>query len=160
MRALRLLGDDNRHAFDNMVEFNPAIQAGIRRWLTDAPGADEQLRELPVHAPPDVARVRAPGAAEALLFGIMARNQRPRARHTSRRRQRAVQFMPATGRRFGLGPDGTGSIPATIRAVRRSAEYLNERLGQLNNDMEMSLAGYNGGEGRAARAPAAGGTGF
>src|SRR5690606_31095240 len=34
VRAARLLGDDSRHAFDRMVSYNPAIQAGIRRWLT------------------------------------------------------------------------------------------------------------------------------
>ncbi|MGE8225425.1 MAG: lytic transglycosylase, partial [Stenotrophomonas sp.] len=33
-RAAALL-NDHRHAFDDMVEYNPAIQAGIRRWLTD-----------------------------------------------------------------------------------------------------------------------------
>ena len=33
-RAAALL-NDKRHAFDTMVEYNPAVQAGIRRWLTD-----------------------------------------------------------------------------------------------------------------------------
>ena len=33
-RAAQLL-NDHRHAFDEMVEYNPAVQAGIRRWLTD-----------------------------------------------------------------------------------------------------------------------------
>lgn len=33
-RAAALL-NDKRHAFDSMVEYNPAVQAGIRRWLTD-----------------------------------------------------------------------------------------------------------------------------
>lgn len=36
-RTARLL-DDERHPFDSMVEYNPAVQAGIRRWLTDMRG--------------------------------------------------------------------------------------------------------------------------
>ena len=32
--AAALLGDKG-HAFDRMVQFNPAVQEGIRRWLTD-----------------------------------------------------------------------------------------------------------------------------
>ena len=74
-----------------------------------------------------------------------------------------MQFMPATGRRFGLGPDGSGFDtrydPRSVALA--SAEYLNERLQQLNNDVEMSLAGYNGGEGRALRVHRqGGGSGF
>ena len=33
-RAAGLL-NHQRHAFDKMVEYNPAVQASIRRWLTD-----------------------------------------------------------------------------------------------------------------------------
>ena len=64
-----------------------------------------------------------------------------------------MQFMPATGRRFGLGPDGTGfDTRFDPRAVAQaSADYLNERMGELNNNIELSLAAYNGGEGRAQR---------
>src|SRR3546814_13062693 len=64
-----------------------------------------------------------------------------------------MQFMYATGNRFGLGPDGTGfdtRYDPHASAVAAAA-YLNERLGQLNNSIEMSLAAYNGGEGRALR---------
>jgi len=64
-----------------------------------------------------------------------------------------MQFMPATGRRFGLGPDGTGFDTRfdARSAAEASASYLNERLRELNNNVEMSVAAYNGGEGRAAR---------
>ncbi len=44
------------------------------------------------------------------------------------------------------------STPASTRAAPpASASYLNERLRELNNNVEMSVAAYNGGEGRAAR---------
>ena len=64
-----------------------------------------------------------------------------------------LQFMPATGRRFGLGSDSTGFD--TRFDARMSAEaaaaYLLERYAQLNGNIELSLAAYNGGEGRALR---------
>jgi membrane-bound lytic murein transglycosylase D len=74
-----------------------------------------------------------------------------------------MQFMPATGRRFGLGPDGSGFDTRydPRSAAMATAGYHNERLQQLNNDLELSLAGYNGGEGRALRVHRqSGGTGF
>ena len=164
-RTLRLLGDDNRHAFDHMVQFNPAIQAGIRRWLTDMRPAlmnsYENYQYMRHLMWPEFERQ---GLPEALLFGIMAKESNGRV-HASSRAGAAgpLQFMPATGRRFGLGPDGSGFDTRfdPRSAALASAEYLNERLAQLNNDMEMSLAGYNGGEGRALRVHRqAGGTGF
>ncbi len=104
------------------------------------------------------------GLPEALLFGIMAKESNGRVHAMSRAGAAGpMQFMPATGRRFGLGPDGTGfdSRYDPRSAAMASAAYLNERLQQLNNDVELSLAGYNGGEGRALRVHrSSGGTGF
>ena len=164
-RTLRLLGDDNRHAFDNMVQFNPAIQAGIRRWLTDMRPAlmnsYENYQYMRHLMWPEFERQ---GLPEALLFGIMAKESNGRVHAVSRAGAAGpMQFMPATGRRFGLGPDGSGFDtrydPRSVALA--SAEYLNERLQQLNNDVEMSLAGYNGGEGRALRVHRqGGGSGF
>src|SRR5690606_27995312 len=53
----------------------------------------------------------------------------------------------------GLGPDGTGFDTRydPRAAAEASATYLNERLRELNNELELALAGYNGGEGRALR---------
>lgn len=64
-----------------------------------------------------------------------------------------MQFMHATGRRFGLGDDGTGFDTRydPRSAAEASAAYLNERMGQLNRSIELALAAYNGGEGRALR---------
>ena len=153
-RAAALL-NDHRHAFDEMVEYNPAIQAGIRRWLTD-------MRPSLLTSYENYANLRAVmwpewekrGLPEALLFGIMAKESNGRV-HVSSRVGAAglMQFMPATGRRFGLGPDGTGFDTRfdARSAAEASAAYMNERMGQLNRNIEYALAGYNGGEGRAAR---------
>ena len=65
-----------------------------------------------------------------------------------------LQFMPATGTRFGLYRDVRpasirGSIPQ--QAARANAAYINERFATLNRNLEYTVAAYNGGEGRAAR---------
>ncbi|RRU17807.1 transglycosylase SLT domain-containing protein [Stenotrophomonas sp. 278] len=153
-RAAALL-NDKRHAFDNMVEYNPAVQAGIRRWLTDMRPAlltsYENYQNLRSVMWPEWEKR---GLPEALLFGIMAKESNGRV-HASSRAGAAglMQFMPATGRRFGLGPDGTGFDTRfdARSAAEASATYLNERMRELNNSVELSLAGYNGGEGRALR---------
>ncbi|WP_372012926.1 transglycosylase SLT domain-containing protein [Pseudoxanthomonas sp. 10H] len=164
-RAVRLLGDDNRHAFDRMVKFNPAIQAGIRRWLTDMrPQLMDSYENYQVMRHLMWPEFERRGLPEALLFGIMAKESNGRVHAVSRAGAAGpMQFMPATGRRFGLGPDDSGfdSRYDPRSAAMASAAYLNERLRQLNNDVELSLAGYNGGEGRALRVHrASGGTGF
>ncbi|GAB3513632.1 lytic transglycosylase domain-containing protein [Pseudoxanthomonas daejeonensis] len=164
-RAARLLGDDNRHAFDRMVKFNPAIQAGIRRWLTDMrPQLMDSYENYQVMRHLMWPEFERRGLPEALLFGIMAKESNGRVHAVSRAGAAGpMQFMPATGRRFGLGPDDSGfdSRYDPRSAAMASAAYLNERLRQLNNDMELSLAGYNGGEGRALRVHRqSGGTGF
>ncbi|WP_246189383.1 lytic transglycosylase [Pseudoxanthomonas kalamensis] len=146
---------DGRHAFDRMVEFNPAVQAGIRRWLTDMRSSlitsyENYMNLRPVMWP----EWERNGLPEALLFGIMAKESNGRAHSRSRAGAAGLmQFMPATGSRFGLGPDGTGfdtryDARATAAA---SADYILERLHELNDNVELSLAAYNGGEGRALR---------
>ncbi|MEG1679198.1 MAG: transglycosylase SLT domain-containing protein [Stenotrophomonas sp.] len=153
-RAAALL-NDHRHAFDDMVEYNPAIQAGIRRWLTD-------MRPSLLTSYENYMNLRGvmwpeweeDGLPEALLFGIMAKESNGRV-HASSRVGAAglMQFMPATGRRFGLGPDGTGFDTRfdPRSAASASADYMNERMRGLNKNIEYALAAYNGGEGRAAR---------
>ena len=153
-RAASLL-NDQRHAFDKMVEYNPAVQASIRRWLTDMRVSLITSYENYQYMRPDMWPAwQRKGLPEALLFGIMAKESNGRV-HASSRAGAAgpMQFMPATGRRFGLGQDGTGfdtrfDPPAVGLA---SADYLDERMRSLNRNIEYALAAYNGGEGRAQR---------
>ena len=153
-RAAALLNADGQR-FVKMVQYNPAVQAGIRRWLTDMRGSliqsHENYQYLRQTMWPQYERANLP---EALLFGIMAKESNGRVHSTSRAGAAGpMQFMYATGKRFGLGDDGTGfDTRYDARAsAQASAEYLNERLAVLNNSIEMSLAAYNGGEGRAQR---------
>ena len=157
--------DSHSHRFDTMVQYNPAVQAAIRRWLTDMRGALLQsyenygyMRQLMW---PSYERA---GLPEALLFGIMAKESNGKVHATSRTGAAGpMQFMYATGKRFGLGPDATGFDTRydPRAAAEASASYLNERMGELNRSIELSLAAYNGGEGRAFRVyQGAGGKGF
>ncbi|WP_159016051.1 transglycosylase SLT domain-containing protein [Cognatiluteimonas profundi] len=157
--------DSHTHRFDRMVQYNPAVQAGIRRWLTDMRGAllqsyenYEYMRQMMW---PSYGRA---GLPEALLFGIMAKESNGKVHATSRSGAAGpMQFMYATGKRFGLGPDATGFDTRydPRAAAEASASYLNERMGELNRSIELSLAAYNGGEGRALRVyQGAGGRGF
>ncbi|TCZ87405.1 transglycosylase SLT domain-containing protein [Lysobacter sp. N42] len=152
-RAAALLSED--HRFDRMVEFNPAVQQGIRRWLTDMRGplmnSYENYQTMRHLMWPQFERA---GLPEALLFGILAKESNGRVHATSRAGAAGpLQFMPATGRRFGLGNDGSGFDTRydPRAAAMASAEYLNERMRELNRNIELALAGYNGGEGRAGR---------
>lgn len=162
-RAAKLLSGE--HDFDEMVQFNPAIQQSIRRWLTDMRDdlmtSHENYQYLRHLMWPYYQRA---GLPEALLFGILAKESNGRVHSTSRAGAAGpMQFMYATGKRFGLGVDATGFDTRydPSEAARASVAYLNERMSELNRSIELSLAGYNGGEGRARRAfESGGGRGF
>lgn len=147
--------DERNKRFVQMVQFNPAVQEGIRRWLTDMrPALMESYVNYQYLRPHMAPAFQRAGLPEALLFGIMAKESNGKVHVSSRAGASGpLQFMPATGRRFGLGPDGTGFD--TRFDARMSAEaaaaYLLERYAQLNGNIELSLAAYNGGEGRALR---------
>jgi membrane-bound lytic murein transglycosylase D len=157
--------DSHSHRFDTMVQYNPAVQAAIRRWLTDMRGAlltsYENYAYMRQLMWPSYQRA---GLPEALLFGIMAKESNGKVHATSRTGAAGpMQFMYATGKRFGLGPDATGFDTRydPRAAAEASASYLNERMGELNRSIELSLAAYNGGEGRALRVyQGSGGKGF
>ena len=153
-RAAALLADD-RHDFDRMVQYNPAVQEGIRRWLTDM--RDEFITSYENYQylrPKMWPQFQRAGLPEALLFGVMAKESNGRVHSTSRAGAAGpMQFMYTTGRRFGLGDDGSGFDTRydPYAASQASAAYLNERMRELDNNIELALAGYNGGEGRARR---------
>ena len=152
--AAALLSADGQR-FASMVQMNPAVQAGIRRWLTDMRTSLVQSHENYQY----LRHLMAPsfqrsGLPEALLFGIMAKESTGRVHIGSRAGAVGLlQFMPSTGRRFGLGPDGTGFDTRydPHASADAAASYLNERYAEVGNNIELWLAAYNGGEGRALR---------
>ncbi|WP_425477163.1 transglycosylase SLT domain-containing protein [Solilutibacter silvestris] len=159
-----LLDERNRHFLD-MVKMNPAVQAGIRRWLTDMrPSLMASYENFQYLKSSMLPAFQSRGLSEALLFGIIAKESNGKVHVGSRvGAVGPLQFMPATGRRFGLGQDGSGFDtrydPKMSSAA--AAEYFSERYAELNNNIELSLAAYNGGEGRALRVyQASGGRSF
>ncbi|TAK38156.1 MAG: LysM peptidoglycan-binding domain-containing protein [Lysobacteraceae bacterium] len=157
--------DDDTHRFDEMVQYNPAVQAGIRRWLTDMRGQLLNTFDNYQYLRPQMwPTYEKAGLPEALLFGIMAKESNGKVHVQSRAGAAGpMQFMYATGMRFGLGQDATGFDTRfdPHASAEASAAYLNERLAELGGSIELSLAAYNGGEGRAKRVyQASGGRGF
>ena len=163
-RAASLL-DSKTHQFDEMVQYNPAVQAAIRRWLTDMRGSllnsYDNYQYLRPQMAPSYEKAALP---EALLFGIMAKESSGKVHVRSRAGAAGLmQFMPATGSRFGLGVDATGFDTRfdPHASAEASAAYLTERMRELNGNVELALAAYNGGEGRARRVfERSGGRGF
>jgi membrane-bound lytic murein transglycosylase D len=152
-RSIKLLNDG--HSFDRMVEMNPAVQAAIQQWLTSQRAflidAWENYSYMRYLMAPEYERS---GLPEALLFGIMAKESGGKVHAVSRTGATGpLQFMPATGYRFGLGRDVSGfdSRFDPQQAARANARYINERFGELNRNLEYTIAAYNGGEGRALR---------
>ena len=154
-QMVSLFSKKNHAGTDIMVHYNAAIQVGIRRWATELRpqlmSSYENYQHLKAIMWPEWEKYHLP---EALLFGIIAKESCGRVHSSSRSGALGLmQFMPATGQRFGLGTDAEGFDTRldAQRVARASAEYISERFAELQNNVEMALAGYNSGEGRAAR---------
>lgn len=152
-KTIKLL-DEGRN-FERMVEMNEPIQAAIRDWLTQQRAflidSWENYQYMRYLMSPEYEKA---GLPEALLFGIMAKESGGRVHSISRAGASGpLQFMYGTGTRFGLGRDATGFDTRFDpgHSARANAQYINERFSQLNRNLEMTIAAYNGGEGRALR---------
>jgi membrane-bound lytic murein transglycosylase D len=147
--------DERNRRFVERVQFNPAVQAGIRRWLTDMrPSLLASYENFQYLKPQMAPAFQRAGLPEALLFGIMAKESNGKVHAVSRAGAAGpMQFMPSTGRSYGLGDDGSGFDTRydPHSAAAAAASYLQQRYAELNNSIELSLAAYNGGEGRALR---------
>jgi membrane-bound lytic murein transglycosylase D len=151
MTSVNLLnGQDLRQ----VIKLNGPVNAALHDWLTwmrpsliDAWENYQYMRHLmwPVY--------EQAGLPEALLFGILAKESGGRVHAVSRAGAAGpLQFMPHTGQRFGLRrQDGFDQRFDPTAATRANVAYLNERFRELNNNLELALAAYNGGEGRVRR---------
>lgn len=150
--TVKLLGTDNHLAL--WVKYNEPMQAAIANWLTvnrsffmDSWENYQYMRYL--MAPEYEKR----GLPEALLFGMLTKESGGKVHSVSRAGAAGpLQFMPATASRFGLGSGANYDMRYDPQfAARANAAYMNERFEELNRSLEMAIAGYNGGEGRARR---------
>jgi membrane-bound lytic murein transglycosylase D len=137
-----------------VIELNEPLKAALEEWLTwmrpQLLDAWENYQFMRHHMFPAYEQS---GLPEALLFGILAKESGGKVHAVSRAGAAGpLQFMPATGARFGLNRGGAFDLrfdPA--ESARANAAYLNERFGELNDNLALALAAYNGGEGRLAR---------
>ena len=137
-----------------LIAMNGPVKAALEMWLTQW---RPQLMDAYVNYQfmryrmwPEYQKADLP---EALLFGIMAKESGGKVHAVSRSGAAGpLQFMYATGMRFGLVNDGgfdTRFDPGA--SARANAEYIDEQLKVFNNNLEVTLAAYNGGEGRLRR---------
>ncbi|WP_430390556.1 transglycosylase SLT domain-containing protein [Dyella sp. 20L07] len=137
-----------------LIAMNGPVKAALEMWLTQWRGnlmdAYVNYEFLRYQMWPEYQKQDLP---EALLFGILAKESGGKVHAVSRSGAAGpLQFMYATGLRFGLNTeDGFDSRFDPAEAARANAEYLDEQLKAFNNNLELTLAAYNGGEGRMRR---------
>ncbi len=144
------------HKLSELIAMNGPVKAALEMWLTqwrpqlmDAYVNYQYLRYQmwPAYQQADL--------PEALLFGIMAQESGGKVHAVSRSGAAGpLQFMYATGMRFGLGTSDSGFDTRfdPAESARANAEYLDEQLEIFNNNLELTIGAYNGGEGRMRRA--------
>lgn len=157
-RTITLL---NGRELADILTINDAVKAGLEQWLTqyrpNLMTAYVNYQFMRYRMWPEYHKA---GLPEALLFGMLAKESGGRVHAVSRSGASGpLQFMPATGLRFGLGVrDGFDQRFDPALSARANAAYINEQLAIFNGNLELVIAAYNGGEGRMRRLAARGGS--
>jgi membrane-bound lytic murein transglycosylase D len=135
----------------DLITLNGPIKAAIDDWLT-------WMRPLLMESYENYQYLRdrvAPiyeeaGMPEALLFAMMATETGGKVHSYSRAGAAGpLQFMRSTGRRYGLHvEDGFDMRLDPEAATKANVAYLNDQFDLFNDNLEMVLAAYNGGENR------------
>ena len=138
----------------DLIALNDPIKVALEQWLTQLrPNlmlAYENYEYLRTRMWPEYQKA---GLPEALLFGMIAKESGGKVHAVSRSGASGpLQFMYATGARFGLTTvDGFDQRFDPRLSAHANAAYLNEQLGVFNDNLELVLAAYNGGEGAMQR---------
>jgi len=150
-RSVALL---NGRDLSDLIAMKGPVKASLNEWLTwlrpNLISAWENYQYMRYLMWPEYEQA---GLPEALLFGILAKESGGRVHAVSRAGASGpLQFMYSTGLRYGLGQvNGFDTRFDPQLSARANVRYLNDRFAELNHNLEMSLAAYNGGEGRVAR---------
>ncbi|HUG98191.1 MAG TPA: transglycosylase SLT domain-containing protein [Gammaproteobacteria bacterium] len=150
-RAINLL---NGEQLQDLIELNGPVKAALEDWLSwMRPNLMEAWENYQFMRHLMWPHYEEAGLPEALLFGILAKESGGKVHAVSRvGASGPLQFMPATGRRYGLGiVNGFDQRFDPDAATRANVAYLNEQFRLLNNNLELVLAAYNGGENRVRR---------
>lgn len=142
------------HHLSDLIAMNGPVKSALEEWLTwrrpqlmRAYVNYQYLR--PLMWPP----FHKAGLPEAVLFGIVAKESGGKVHAVSRSGAKGpMQFMYHTGKRFGLKVvDGFDQRFDPRLSSRAAGAYINEQLKVFNDNLELVLAAYNGGEGRVRR---------
>jgi len=135
----------------DLITLNAPVKAAIHDWLT-------WMRPMLLDSYENYGYLRAKvapvyeeaGLPEALLFAMMATESGAKVHSFSRAGAAgALQFMPATGRKYGLTVEGGFDMRLDpVASTRANVAYLNDQFSALNDSLEKALAAYNGGENR------------
>ncbi|GAB2577523.1 transglycosylase SLT domain-containing protein [Dyella jejuensis] len=142
------------HQLSELIAMNGPVKAALEMWLTQWRGnlmdAYVNYQYLRQEMWP---QYQEQGLPEALLFGILAKESGGKVHAVSRSGAAGpLQFMYATGLRFGLGDqEGFDTRFDPAESARANAAYMDEQLKVFNDNLELTLAAYNGGEGRMRR---------
>lgn len=138
----------------DIIALNGPVKVALEKWLgqyrpnlIDAYENYEYMRSLMW---PEYHRA---GLPEALLFGMLAKESGGKVHAVSRSGASGpLQFMYATGSRFGLHTvDGFDQRFDPTLSARANAAYVNEQLAIFNDNLDLVIGAYNGGEGRMRR---------
>lgn len=138
----------------DLIALNDPIKVALEQWLTQLrPNlmvAYENYEYMRYLMWPEYQKA---GLPEALLFGMLAKESGGKVHAVSRSGASGpLQFMYATGARFGLGTvDGFDQRFDPRLSAHANAAYLNEQLAVFNDNLELVLGAYNGGEGAMQR---------
>lgn len=138
-----------------LIAMNGPVKAALEKWLTQwrpqLMKAYVNYEYLRYRMWPQYEKADLP---EALLFGMIATESGGKVHAVSRSGASGpLQFMYATGARFGLTTiNGFDTRFDPAASARANAEYINEQLRIFNNNLELTIGAYNGGEGRMRRA--------
>jgi membrane-bound lytic murein transglycosylase D len=138
----------------DVITLNEPVKAALDEWLTWLrPQLIETYKNYAYMRPLMLPEYERAGLPEALLFGILAKESFARVHSLSKAGAAGpLQFMSATGQRYGLNANSGFDMRFDPQAAARAnVSYINDQLGKLNNDLELTLAAYNGGEGRVSR---------
>jgi len=137
-----------------MIAVNEPVKAALEEWLTQyRPNLIQSYINYQYMRQLMWPEYQKAGLPEALLFGFIAKESGGKVHAVSRSGASGpLQFMYSTGLRFGLTTNnGFDQRFDAALSARANAAYLNEQLRVFNNDLELVLAAYNGGEGRMGR---------
>jgi len=137
-----------------LIELNDPVKAAMNDWLTwmrpmlmDSYENYQYLRDkiAPIY--------EEAGFPEALLFALIATETGGKVHAVSDAGAAGLmQFMSDTGKRYGLTVEnGFDMRLDPVSATKANVVFMNDQLEKTNQNLEKTLAAYNGGENRLRR---------